>query len=193
MTTFCPLTLPARTPTSWQLKLPDYPVIANNWRSGSFPELLGSVPNGAEWQLFFENQSSSEALETLRLWDATANGRWPLGRLPQELAGGIDDDDFWILLIGTTWSMAQEPRLEPIKNRRFNVTIDLVYELTDESHYGPINPMPPDFAYLATVGGVPIVTIDGRHIVTGRCFTATCLIALDGKFIVASEGKRIAV
>lgn len=131
-----PLTLPAITPTSWELKLPDYPVISNSWRSASFPELLGSLPSDAEWSLRFENMTAAEALALMLPWKATGGGQWPLTKLPDELAGGVDDADFRERLTGTTWTMARKPRKESVKRGRFNVTIDLVHELTFDSLYG---------------------------------------------------------
>lgn len=137
MTIRLPLTLPAITPTTWELRLPDYPVITGAWRSSAFPEILGSLPSGAEWGLRFENVSDAQALALLLPWRATAGGLWPLTALPAELAGGVNNDDFRKRLTGTTWTIAREPKKESVKNGRFNVTIDLVHELTLESIYGP--------------------------------------------------------
>lgn len=137
MTNRRPLTLPRYTPTTWELRLPDYPVITGAWRSSAFPEILGSLPSGAEWSLTFENVNDAQALALLLPWRATAGGLWPLTALPAELASGVNSDDFKKRLTGTTWTIAREPRKESIKNGRFNVTIDLVYELTLESSYGP--------------------------------------------------------
>jgi hypothetical protein len=66
---------------------------------------------------------------------------WPLTALPAELAGGVDDANFKKRLTGTTWTIEKEPTKESVKNGRFNVTIELIYELTFESIYGPRNPL----------------------------------------------------
>jgi hypothetical protein len=158
-----PLTLPRYTPTTWELRLPDYPVITGAWRSSAFPEILGSLPSGAEWSLTFENVNDAQALALLLPWRATAGGLWPLTALPAELASGVNSDDFKKRLTGTTWTIAREPRKESIKNGRFNVTIDLVYELTLESSYGPkasattINesPLLLNISQTMTVVGIP--------------------------------------
>lgn len=159
-----PLTLPAITPTSWELKLPDYPVISNSWRSASFPELLGSLPSDAEWSLRFENMTAAEALALTLPWRATGGGQWPLTKLPDELAGGVDDADFRERLTGTTWTMARKPREESVKRGRFNVTIDLVYELTFDSLYGfrnlptfDENPLRLRLPSTLVIAGVPTV------------------------------------
>ena len=138
-----PITLPPCTPSTWELRLPGYPVIVNSWRSASFPELLGTLPSGAEWGMTFESLDDGEALALLLPWRASGCGLWPLTTLPIELAGGVDDADFVERLLGTTWTMASEPRLEPVKNGRFNVTIELVYELAFDSVYGPGAPALP--------------------------------------------------
>lgn len=138
-----PITLPPYTPSTWELRLPGYPVIINSWRSASFPELLGTLPSGAEWGMTFESRDDDEALALLLPWKASGCGLWPLTALPIELAGGVDDVDFRKRLTGTTWTMASEPRLEPVKNGRFNVTIELVYELAFDSVYGPGAPALP--------------------------------------------------
>lgn len=141
MTIRLPLTLPAYTPSSWELTLPGYPVIVGGFRSASFPEILGSLPSDSRWKLTFENMSSAEALALLLLWRATGCGMWPLTALPAELAGGVDDANFKKRLTGTTWTIEKEPTKESVKNGRFNVTIELIYELTFESIYGPRNPL----------------------------------------------------
>lgn len=135
-----PLTLPALTPSAWELTLPDYPVISNDWGAASYPELLGSLPSGAEWSLTFENVTTAEAFALMLPWRATAGGLWPLTTLPDELAGGVDDAAFRKRLTSTTWTIARPPRQEQVKNGRFTVTIELVYELTFESLYGFRNP-----------------------------------------------------
>lgn len=193
MTIICPLTLPARTPSSWELKLPGYPVITNAWRSASFPELLGSLPSEAEWTLTFENQTSDEALALLLPWNATGGGQWPLAALPDELAGGVDDDDFRKRLIGTTWTIAQKPRKESVKNGRFNVTVDLVYELTFTSHYGPRNPMPSGALYITTLDGKVITALNGQKLITQRCVSVTPIAALDGVILQTLDGKAIVI
>lgn len=131
------ITLPAITPTRWTLKLPDYPVITNAWRSWTFPEITGSLPSGAEWQLVYENVTSDEALALLLPWRATGGGQWPLTLLPAAVAGGCDNENFRKRLTGTSWGMASEPREVSVKNERFNVTIDLIHELAFASIYGP--------------------------------------------------------
>jgi hypothetical protein len=129
------ITLPAYTPSRWTLRLPDYPILVNSWRSSAFPEILGSIPNGAEWQLIFENVSNDQALALLLPWRATGCGQWPLDPLPAALAGGVNNTAFAKRLTGTTWTIAREPRKESVKNGRFDVTIELVYELTMTSSY----------------------------------------------------------
>ena len=143
MTVRLPLTLPAYTPSSWELELPGYPVITGTWRSSAFPEILGGLPSDSRWRLRFENVTSEQALELLLPWRATGGGQWPLTSLPEELAGGVDDVNFRKRLTGTTWTIAEKPRQEPVKNGRFNIAIVLVYELTLESIYGPNNPTAP--------------------------------------------------
>lgn len=132
-----PLTLPAYTPTSWQLRLPGYPVIAGNWRGAELPEILGSMPSEAKWSLVFENKTSDQAHALMLPWSASGGGRLSLTELPDEIAGGVDDEDFRKRLTGTTWTIARKPRKESVKNGRFTVTIELIHELTFESIYGP--------------------------------------------------------
>ena len=98
------------------------------------------MPSEAEWRLVFESQTSDEALALLLPWRATGCGLWPLTELPAEVAAGVDDGDFRKRLTGTTWTIAREPQKESVKNGRFNVTVDLIYELTFESRYGPRSP-----------------------------------------------------
>lgn len=140
MTIRPPLTLPAYTPTSWELVLPGYPVIVGGFRSVSYPDILGSLPSESRWRLMFENMTNAEALALLLPWRATGGGRFPLTALPPELAYGVDDADFRKRLTGTTWTIEREPTKEPVKNGRFNVRLELIYELTLESLYGPRNP-----------------------------------------------------
>ena len=61
--------------------------------------------------------------------------------LPPEVAFGVNDAAFRERLTGTSWTMAREPQKQSVKKGRFTVTIDLIYELTFESRYGPINPV----------------------------------------------------
>jgi hypothetical protein len=63
-----------------------------------------------------------------------------LAGLPLEVAFGINDTAFARRLTSTTWTMAREPQMQSVKKGRFTVTIDLIYELTFVSNYGPINP-----------------------------------------------------
>jgi hypothetical protein len=135
MTARAPLTLPPYTPTDWELRLPGYPVIGNRWRSTSLPDALGSIPSGAEWRLTYQNRTSDEALALLLPWRATGGGQWPLTPLPPETAYGVDDANFLKRLTGTTWTIAREPQKQAVKKGRFNVTIELIYELTFESNY----------------------------------------------------------
>jgi len=130
-----PLTLPPYTPTDWELRLPGYPIIGNRWRSTSLPDALGSIPSGAEWRLTYENRTSDETLALLLPWRATGGGQWPLTPLPLETAYGVDDAEFLKRLIGTTWTIAREPQKQAVKKGRFNITIELIYELTFESNY----------------------------------------------------------
>jgi hypothetical protein len=126
------ITLPAYTPSRWSLRLPGYPVLVNSWRSSSFPEILGNVPNGAEWQLSYDNMTSDEALALLLPWRATGCGQWVLDPLPPELAGGVDNASFAARLLETPWRIARQPRKDSVKKERFNVTLDLVSELSIE-------------------------------------------------------------
>lgn len=135
-----PLTLPAYTPTRWELTLPDYPVIVSSFRSASFPEVLGSLPSDSRWKLYFDNMTSEETLALLLPWNATGMGMWPLTTLPDALAGGVNDIEFRKRLTGTTWTMEREPVKSSVKNNRFNVVIELIYELTFSSVYGPRRP-----------------------------------------------------
>jgi hypothetical protein len=162
-----PVTLPPYTPSRWELRLPDYPIVLNSWQSSSFPEILGSLPGGAEWRLYFENRTSAETIALILPYRATAGGRWPLTELPGELAGGVNSTDFTKRLTGTTWTMAAEPKADPVESGRFNVTIELVYELTLDSVYGPGSPtpiLPTDiplrlgFSSLLTVVAIPTTT-----------------------------------
>lgn len=136
------ITLPAYTPSSWELRLPDYPIITNTWRSSSFPEILGNLPNGAEWRLKFENMDDAEALALLLPWRATGGGQWPLATLPAALAGGVDNVNFAKRLTGTPWAIAREPQKESVKKGRFNIAIDLVYELTFTSVFNLVLSVP---------------------------------------------------
>ena len=149
------VTLPPYTPSRWELRLPDYPIITNSWRSSAFPEILGSLPNQSEWRLEFENMASDEALALLLPWRATGGGQWPLAFLPLELAGGCNSANFRKRLTGTTWSIASEPRKESVKNGRFNVTIELVHELTFISTYGPARDTTPGAPSTGLRLGVP--------------------------------------
>lgn len=139
-TIYSPVTLAPYTPTTWELRLPGYPVLAGEWRSTSFPDALGSIPSEAEWSLTYENCTSAEALALIKPWRATGGGQWALSELPAELAFGVDDAAFRRRLTKTTWTIARKPQKESVKNGRFNVTIDLIYELTFTSRYGPVNP-----------------------------------------------------
>lgn len=127
--------LPDYPPTRWELVLPDYPVILSEFRSAFFPELLGSLPGDSRWKLYFDNVTGSQALNLMLPWRATGMGLWPLGQLPNSMAAGIDDSNFRKRLMGTTWTMERMPQKESIKNGRFNVVIDLIYELTFTSFY----------------------------------------------------------
>lgn len=184
MTVRLPLTLPPYTPSSWELKLPGYPVITGTWRSSSFPELLGSLPSDSEWSLRFDNMTSDEALELLLPWRATGGGQWPLTTLPDELAGGVDNANFRKRLTGTIWTMAQEPRKEPVKNGRFNVTIELVYELTFDSVYGPDDPRSPAISNNPIALDIlPVLTVAGLDAEFLEIFQA---IQLQGESLVLS-------
>lgn len=150
MTIQLPLTLPAYTPTSWELTLPDYPVIVSGFRSAFYPEILGSLPSDSRWKLVFENMTDAETLALLLPWRATGGGQWPLTALPDAIAGGVNNEDFKKRLIGTTWTIEREPTKEPVKKGRYNVTIELIYELTLSSLYGPKNP-------LLGISGIPVL------------------------------------
>lgn len=141
MTIRPPLTLPAYTPSDWELVLPGYPVIVTNFLSTSYPDILGSLPSDSRWKLTFRNMTDAEALALLLPWKATGCGMWSLTGLPAELAAGVDSEDFKKRLTGTTWTIEREPTKESVKNGRFNVTIELIYELTFDSIYGPRNPL----------------------------------------------------
>jgi hypothetical protein len=139
MTLRLPLTLPAYTPSSWELILPGYPVILSNFRSASYPDILGSLPSDSRWKLTFQNMTSDEALALLLPWRASGCGLWALTQLPEQLAGGVDNADFKKRLTGTTWAIEKEPTKQSVKKGRFTITIDLIHELTFESVYGPRN------------------------------------------------------
>lgn len=133
------LTLPAYTPSDWELTLPGYPVITSSFRSASYPDILGSLPSESRWKLTYENMTNTEALALLLPWKGSGCGIWPLGSLPAETAEGVDDEDFRKRLIGTTWAIERGPVMQSVKNGRFTITIDLIHELTFESVYGPRN------------------------------------------------------
>lgn len=194
-----PLTLPPYTPSTWELELPGYPVITNSWRSSAFPELLGSLPNDAKWTLTFENQTSSEALALLLPWRATGGGQWALTTLPDELAGGVDNANFRKRLTGTTWTIAEEPQKESVKNGRFNVTVKLIHELTLDSVYGPDNPRSPDTSdnplalllpTILTVSGLPTEFIDIFQSIKIEPYEKY-ITTLDGKVIIAIDGDAL--
>jgi hypothetical protein len=92
---------------------------------------------------------------------------WSLTQLPEELAGGVNNADFRKRLTGTTWTIEREPTKQSVKKGRFNVTIDLIYELTFESVYGPrnsplnlgANPLLLNLSNVMSVVAVP-VTLD---------------------------------
>ena len=160
------LTLPAYTPTSWQLTLPGYPVIVNGFRSTAYPDILGSLPSDSRWKLTFENMTSAEALALLLPWRASGGGVWPLAPLPAELAGGVNDTNFRKRLICTTWKIEKEPVKESVKNGRFNLTVELVHELAFDSIYRtdcesiPV-PLPAD-PYITNVSAILLMSgIDG--------------------------------
>lgn len=141
-------TLPAYTPTNWELTLPGYPVITASFRSTSYPDILGSLPSESRWKLSYENMTGDEALALLLPWKATGCGIWPLGQLPAEVAGGVDDANFRKRLIDVAWAIEREPVMLSVKNGRFTVTIDLIHELTFQSapaFENPIQSDPPVF------------------------------------------------
>jgi hypothetical protein len=106
-------------------------------------------------------------LALLLPWYASGCGLWSLTQLPEELAGGVNNADFRKRLTGTTWTIEREPTKQSVKKGRFNVTIDLVYELTFESVYGPrnsplnlgANPLLLNLSNVMSVVAVP-VTLD---------------------------------
>lgn len=167
-----PLTLPAYTPSRWELTLPGYPAIDSNFRSASFPELLGSLPSDSRWKLYFDNITSQEVLAILLLWRATGMGMWPLTALPETLAGGVNDEDFKKRLTGTTWSIEREPTKQLVKNNRFNVVIDLIHELTFSSIYGPrrkvfsanTSPLPLNISNTILITGIPTAISKARPV-----------------------------
>ena len=167
MTVQPPITLPPYTPTRWTLTLPDYPVITNSWRSWTFPEITGSLPSGAQWQLVYENMSDVETLALLLPWRATGGGQWPLTLLPAAVADGCDNESFRKRLTGTSWGMERKPRKESVKNGRFNVTIDLIHELTFTSIYGPSGstfeplevPLRLNLFGVMSIAGLPVTTL----------------------------------
>ena len=137
-------TLPAYTPTSWELTLPGYPVITANFRSASYPDILGSLPSESRWKLTYENMTDTEAFALLLPWKASGCGMWPLGQLPAETAGGVDNEDFRKRLVGIAWAIEKEPVMSSVKNGRFTVAIDLIHELTFESSPAVENPTEPE-------------------------------------------------
>jgi hypothetical protein len=138
------LTLPAYTPSDWELILPGYPVIAANFRSVSYPDVLGSLPSESRWRLTYENMTNAEALALLLPWKATGCGMWPLDQLPAETAGGVDNVDFRKRLTGIRWAIEKEPVMQSVKNGRFTVTIELIHELNLEIGPSIENPVEPD-------------------------------------------------
>jgi len=85
----------------------------------------------------------------------------------------VDDADFRKRLTGTTWTIAQPPRKESVKNGRFAVTIELVHELTFESLYGyrnlpafEDNPLRLRLPSTLAIAGVPLTcekVVDSRE------------------------------
>lgn len=65
--------------------------------------------------------------------------------------------------MGTTWTMERMPQKESIKNGRFNVVVDLIYELTFTSFYPQAQIE--SQAVLGAVGGQAVVTVDGKAVV----------------------------
>lgn len=147
------IAFPAYRPSSWELQIPNYPVIANNWRSTELPEILGSLPEDSRLRLTYRNVSSAEALQLLLSWRASAGGFYPLSPLPAEIAAGIDNAAIagQILNVGPlVWVVAESPTKESIKNQRFTVNIELKTELRATSA-SPILPVAP----------CPIIDVDG--------------------------------
>lgn len=123
---------PAYRPTSWELQLPNYRVITNNWRATEAPEILGSLPEDARLRLRYENITDQQALELLLLWRATAGGYYPLDPLPAEVAAGINDAALANRIRSIaplSWVVADPPRQESIKNLRSGLDIELKSEL----------------------------------------------------------------
>lgn len=132
---------PAYRPTSWELQLPNYRVITNNWRATEAPEILGSLPEDARLRLRYENITDAEALELLLLWRATAGGHYPLNALPAFVASGINDAAMAgrILDIAPlSWVVAEMPRQRSVKAGRSAVDIELKTEL----RFVPVIPTP---------------------------------------------------
>jgi len=123
---------PPYRPSSFELRLPGWPVIANNWRSSEVSEILGSLAEGASLRLNYTNILSAEALELLLVWRSTAGGRYPLNPLPVEVAAGINNTALAARITNISplvWVVASPPQQESVKNLRSGISIELVSEL----------------------------------------------------------------
>jgi hypothetical protein len=132
---------PPYRPTSFELRLPGYPVITNNWRATEWPEILGNIAEGASLRLSYRNITDAEALELLLLWRATAGGRYPLNPLPAEVAAGINDAalaDRILNIAPLVWVPAGPPSQESVKRIRSGLEIELVSEL----RFSPVIALP---------------------------------------------------
>lgn len=148
---------PALRPTRWELQLPGYPVISGSWRSTEYPEILGSIPEGAALRLSYENILDDDALGLVLLWRATAGGRFELDPLPVEVAAGIDDTalaDRILNVAPLSWVVASEPRQDSVKAGRSSVEIELVSELRLVLSITPPGISCPSYAARTLVGCV---------------------------------------
>jgi hypothetical protein len=123
---------PDYAPADLQLKLPNYPVLLNQWRAQETPEILGDLPVGAELTLRYRNIPDSEVLQFLQVWRATGGGMALLDALPASIAAGILDGDLAnrILAPGSVgWAMVEQPKQSSAKTGRSNVDVKLTTEL----------------------------------------------------------------
>lgn len=193
------ITLPALTPADWTLTLPGYPVITANFRSASYPEILGSLPSDSRWKLIFRNMNDSETLALLLPWRATGCGMWPLATLPAALAGGVNNSDFRKRLTGAAWTIEKEPLQEPVKKGRSNVTIELIQELAFELNPFAVQPptsSPPMYSFTNTPlpsGNLP--TLAGGPYLLGYNFTVSvnCVIEQIGVYNTTPANNSLGI
>ena len=142
------ISFPPYRPSSFELQLPGWPVIANNWRATELSEILGSLPEGASLRLSYRNIINTEALELLLLWRSTAGGRYPLNPLPAEVAAGVTSTALAARILSIqplAWAVARPPQQTSVKNTRSDVDIELISELQLASPATSLNVACPQF------------------------------------------------